>query len=121
MVDHLRGGRKSAHPGQRNSFVDTFVVFQVTKRPLVAAVQMVGATFSLYSGERQQLSVFSPIPFSHPNTTPGELTCGSGQQPYPPAVFLQQVFLSSHVPPSGQTSAALRLRRARSRSDVCRA
>lgn len=47
MVDHLRGGRKSAHPGQRNCFVDTFVVFQVTKRPLVAAVQMVGATFSL--------------------------------------------------------------------------
>lgn len=42
-----RGGRKSAHPGQRNRFVDTFVVFQVTKRPLVAAVQMVGATFSL--------------------------------------------------------------------------
>lgn len=35
--------------------------------------------------------------------------------------FLQHVFLSSHVPPSGQTSAALMLRRARNRIDICRA
>lgn len=76
MVDHLWGGRKSAHPGQRNCFVDTFAVFQVTKRPLVAAVQMVGAAFSLWSQERQHplLAMIESFPFlppSHPNTTPG--------------------------------------------------
>lgn len=48
-----------------------------------------------------------------------QLTCGSGQHPYPPSVFLQQVFLSSHMPPSGQTSAVLRPSTARNKIPIC--
>lgn len=49
-----------------------------------------------------------------------ELTCGSGQHPYPPAVFWQHVSLSSHMPPSGQTSAVLRPSSATNISTICR-
>ena len=49
-----------------------------------------------------------------------QLTCGSGQHPYPPWPFLQQVFLSSHMPPSGQTSAVLRPSRTRHKTPICR-
>lgn len=33
------------------------------------------------------------------------LTLGSGQHPYPPPAVWQQVFPSSHIPPSGQMNA----------------